>query len=411
MKEANEALVRERTHRLWEETDFTSTLFETLTGYAVIAADFDGDVIAYNEGARQVYGYDPAEVFGRLNIETFFPPDFVEAGYFQQAVEVLLGTGRFAYEGEKVRKGGGRFPAQVLLTLTKDRTGKVVGFVEIVQDLTDRKQVEEELHGHRERLEVLVAQRTNELARANEVLQAEVAERKRMEEELRRRAEELAEADRRKDQFLAILGHELRNPLAPLRNALHVLRHEDRDAAAAARMLDMIDRQVGHMTRIIDDLLDVSRISWGKILLRKKGLDLARLLRASVEDHRKALEEGAGIAVELRVDAEPVWVQADPTRIAQILDNLLHNVSKFTDAGGRVTVRLSTDEGRGAGRSDGARHGHRHRAGPVAARCSRRSPRRTPAWTAAGAAWVSDWPSCKGWSCCTAGRCGSPVRA
>ena len=103
-------------------------------GYAVIAADFDGNIIAYNEGARQIYGYDPAEVFGRHNIETFFPADFIEAGYFQQAIDVLLATGRFVYEGEKVRKRGERFPAQILFTLTKDRTGKVVGFVEIVED-------------------------------------------------------------------------------------------------------------------------------------------------------------------------------------------------------------------------------------------------------------------------------------
>src|SRR5437016_13426784 len=83
-----EELVQERIQKLWENTDFTSTLFESLTGYAVIAADFDGNVIAYNEGARQVYGYAPEEVFGRLNVEAFFPADFVEAGRFQRAVEV-----------------------------------------------------------------------------------------------------------------------------------------------------------------------------------------------------------------------------------------------------------------------------------------------------------------------------------
>src|SRR5436309_3005201 len=124
-------LVEERIRDLWENTDFTSTLFGSLTGYAVIAADFDGDVIAYNEGARQVYRYAPEEVFGHLNVEAFFPTDFIEAGHFQRVVEALLATGRFEYEGEKVRKGGERFPAHVLFTLTKDRSGKVVGFVEI----------------------------------------------------------------------------------------------------------------------------------------------------------------------------------------------------------------------------------------------------------------------------------------
>src|SRR5204862_4781754 len=132
------------------------------------------------------------------NIEVFFPRDFIEAGYVQQIVDVLLATGRFFYEGEKVRKGGCRFPAQVLFTLTKDRAGKVVGFVEIVQDLTERKRAEEELRRHRDRLDALVKNRTAELAKANGVLQAEITERKRMDVELRQRVAELAEADRRK---------------------------------------------------------------------------------------------------------------------------------------------------------------------------------------------------------------------
>src|ERR1700722_10044947 len=177
MNENGTGLLKKRILDLWENTDSTSTLFGSLTGYAVIAADFDGNVIAYNEGARQVYGYAPEEVFGRRNIESFFPPEFVEVGHFQQAVDVMLATGRFAYEGEKVRKGGSSFPAQVLFTLTKDRAGKVVGFVEIVQDLTERQRAEEELRNHRDRL-----------AEANEILHAEIAERQRAEEGLRRTA-------------------------------------------------------------------------------------------------------------------------------------------------------------------------------------------------------------------------------
>src|SRR6266446_5430231 len=144
MKDHCDDLLQDRIKNLSENTDFTATLFESLVGYAIIAADFDGEVIAYNEGARQIYGYDPEEIFGKESIEIFFPPDFIEAGYFQQAIDVLLATGRFAYEGEKVRKDGARFPAQILFTLTKDKTGKVVGFVEIVEDLTERKRAEAE---------------------------------------------------------------------------------------------------------------------------------------------------------------------------------------------------------------------------------------------------------------------------
>src|SRR5690349_25120430 len=119
MEDHPDALIQDRIKNLSENTAFTATLFESVVGYAIIAANFDGNVIAYNEGARQVYGYDPEEVFGKHNIEAFFPRDFVEAGHFQQAIDVLLATGRFFYEGEKVRKGGERFPAQVLFTLTK----------------------------------------------------------------------------------------------------------------------------------------------------------------------------------------------------------------------------------------------------------------------------------------------------
>src|SRR5205814_7757153 len=94
MKQSDEELIRGRIKDLWENTNFSATLFESLVGYAVVAADFDGNVIAYNEGARQVYGYGPEEVFGKHNIEVFFPRDFIEAGYAQQIVDVLLATGR-----------------------------------------------------------------------------------------------------------------------------------------------------------------------------------------------------------------------------------------------------------------------------------------------------------------------------
>src|SRR5437016_9109141 len=104
MKDHSEELLQDRIKNLSENTDFTATLFESLVGYAIIAADFDGNILAYNEGARHIYGSGPEEVVGRQNIDIFFPPDFIEAGYFQQAIDVLLATGRFSYEGEKVRK-------------------------------------------------------------------------------------------------------------------------------------------------------------------------------------------------------------------------------------------------------------------------------------------------------------------
>jgi PAS domain S-box-containing protein len=177
---------------------------------------------------------------------------------------------------------------------------------------------------------------------ASVLILADITERKLLEEALRRHAEELAQAAHRKDEFLAMLSHELRNPLGPIRNALHLLRLRGSDPTIIQRIREVVDRQIRHMTRLVDDLLDVSRITRGKILLRYVRLDLARLARDTAEDHRMAVEE-AGLTFTLDLPATPVWVVGDPTRIAQVLDNLLHNAVKFTDAGGAIAVRLSAE--------------------------------------------------------------------
>ncbi len=160
-----------------------------------------------------------------------------------------------------------------------------------------------------------------------------------------RTAQELREAGRKKDDFLAMLGHELRNPLAPIRNAVQILRQAGHDEPILEKARDMIERQVSHMTRLVDDLLDVSRISRGKILLHRERLDLTTLVRDTVEDHRRDLE-GGGLTLDLGLPAKPLWVEGDATRLAQALENLLSNAGKFTDPGGRVRVELKTGVGR-----------------------------------------------------------------
>ena len=154
----------------------------------------------------------------------------------------------------------------------------------------------------------------------------------------------LREADRRKDEFLAMLGHELRNPLAPIRNAVYLLRQPNAPEPVLERARNMIDRQVSHMTRLVDDLLDVSRISRGKILLRKERLDLVSLVRETVEDHRGSLE-ATGLTVELAFSPGPLWIEGDATRLSQALGNLLHNAGKFSDPAGRVTVTVAAPAG------------------------------------------------------------------
>jgi PAS domain S-box-containing protein len=156
--------------------------------------------------------------------------------------------------------------------------------------------------------------------------------------------QELKEADRRKDEFLAMLAHELRNPLAPIRNSLHALKLAGPDAAVAARARDMMERQVTHLTRLVDDLLDVSRIMRGKVDLRRERVELAAVVARAVETARPLVEAGRhALAVELPSD--PVLLDADPVRVAQVLGNLLSNAAKYTDPGGKIWLTAEPLDG------------------------------------------------------------------
>jgi PAS domain S-box-containing protein len=148
----------------------------------------------------------------------------------------------------------------------------------------------------------------------------------------------LREADRRKDEFLATLSHELRNPLAPIRNAVFVLTRSTPGGDAAGRAQVIIDRQVTHLTRLIDDLLDVTRIARGKVQLQLEHIELSALLLRTLEDQRNSFD-ALGVALESEIQA-PAWVCADSARVVQIISNLLANALKFTGRGGQVSVRL-----------------------------------------------------------------------
>jgi signal transduction histidine kinase/CheY-like chemotaxis protein len=145
---------------------------------------------------------------------------------------------------------------------------------------------------------------------------------------------ELREADRRKDEFLAVLAHELRNPLAPIRNGLELLRLSGRPDAP---VLEMMERQVAHMVRLVDDLMEVSRITRGKIDLRKAPVALDAILRAAVETSRPAIE-AAGHRLALELPAAPVTLDGDAIRLTQVVANLLNNSAKYTDAGGDIRL-------------------------------------------------------------------------
>ena len=174
------------------------------------------------------------------------------------------------------------------------------------------------------------------------LLFSDITARKQSEETLRKLARDLEEADRRKTEFLATLAHELRNPLAPIRSGLSVMRLKGDNAASVARVREMMERQVSHMVHLIDDLLDIARISGGKLELKKERADLRGVLASAVETSLPLIETGQH---ELSVDVpeHAVPVEVDVTRIAQVVANLLNNAAKYTPAGGRIGLSLRID--------------------------------------------------------------------
>jgi PAS domain S-box-containing protein len=189
---------------------------------------------------------------------------------------------------------------------TYDGDGKAVHTLGLVMDITERKEAE--------------------------TLLSEQAE------QLRQLSDSLQEATRRKDEFLAMLAHELRNPLAPVVNALQILQ-QSRDDGQTERAREIISRQVGTMRRLVDDLLDVSRITTGKIILKRERLDLVAATERAV-DHARPFIAECGHALEVELPAEPIFVDADPVRIEQVISNLLNNAAKYTERGGRIRVRV-----------------------------------------------------------------------
>ncbi len=171
----------------------------------------------------------------------------------------------------------------------------------------------------------------------------DVSQQEKAEQALRRLAADLSEAGRQKDEFLATLAHELRNPLAPIRNGLQVIRLSP-DRATRAGALEMMERQLGQLVRLVDDLLDVTRVTTGKVTLRPERVTVRSLLAAAVEANRPLVEQ-AGHELAVRLPERPVVVDADPTRLTQVFTNLLNNAAKYTPAGGRIEASVAREGG------------------------------------------------------------------
>jgi signal transduction histidine kinase len=198
----------------------------------------------------------------------------------------------------------------------------------LLAEVAERRKIQEEMRGLHDQLEQRVAERTAELQAANRTLQQIQAE--------------LSESNRRKDQFLAMLGHELRNPLAPISSAVAILKRAEVDRASREWCHEVIERQAGHLARLVDDLLDVARVSRGMIHLEKRVVDMAAAIRQGVEICRPLIEARRH-ELKLTLPAAPILVEGDPTRLAQVFVNLVNNAAKYTDEGGRLSVTLETE--------------------------------------------------------------------
>jgi PAS domain S-box-containing protein len=273
------------------------TLIENSTDF-IGMCDLDGVPFFVNRAGLKMVGLDDIEQARRTPVASFFFPEDQRRMMDEFFPSVLReGHGEVDVRFRHFKTGEPRWMAYKVLTLP-GADGRPVAFGTVSQDVTERR---------------------------------------RLEDNLRRVAEELSRADRRKNEFLAMLAHELRNPLAPISNAVRALTLGRRDETAVDSASEMLERQVGQIIRLVDDLLDVSRISRGKIALRSERVELAPIIQQAVEATR-ALYRSMNQELTVRLPSEPVYLHADPTRMAQVVGNLLNNACKFTDAGGRISL-------------------------------------------------------------------------
>lgn len=264
-------------------------LIDGVREYAIFLLSPEGLITSWNSGAERIKGYKASEILGR-HFSCFYPPEVVAQGLPEWELEAAIRDGSVENEGWRIRKGGGRFWANVIITSLIGDDGTLRGFAKVTRDMTDR-----------------------------------------------RRVEDLLRADRQKNEFLALLTHELRNPLAPIRSALHVMAQPDLEAKAAAHIRSIAVRQVDHLTRLLDDLLDVAQVTDGRIELRQERLDISLVIARAVEAAASLIAERHH-RLSVEVPRHQLWVHADPVRLEQVYTNLLVNAAKFTDPQGTISV-------------------------------------------------------------------------
>jgi two-component system, chemotaxis family, CheB/CheR fusion protein len=278
-------------------------IVEGATGFAIFTFDTEGVITSWNPGAREMLGYTEDEILGE-NFRIIFTPEDIRDQHADQEMRIAATEGRALDERWHLRKGGEPFYAQGLVMPLKDDADEIRGFLKIIRDKTEER---------------------------------------RLRDALEKRTAELEEADRDKNRFLAMLAHELRNPLAAIRNAVTLAtRSGTQEDLEWSR--DVTARQVKNFAHLIDDLLDVSRISQGKVQLQKQVIDAEPVLRNAVETVTPLVDERKH-ELMLSFTSTDLSIEADATRLEQMLVNLLANAAKYTPAGGRIQLIAGREGG------------------------------------------------------------------
>ncbi|HET9233838.1 MAG TPA: ATP-binding protein, partial [Candidatus Eisenbacteria bacterium] len=283
------------------ETQFHRLLDTLPTG--AFTCDPEGLITYFNAAAARIWGREPSlrDAADRYDgAYRLFTPDGVAIQHNQSWMALALQKNR-EYNGYEMvieRPDGSRVSVVSHANPIHDEDGKLIGAVNVLVDVTERKKAEEVLQDY----------------------------------------------DRMKDEFLATLAHELRNPLTPIRNGLQILRMTGPQGSAQERVLDTLDRQIQHIVRLVDDLLEISRLSRGKLEIRKERVDLVSVVEAALENTRPLID-AAGHELTVSLPSEPIVLEADPVRLAQVISNLLNNAAKYTQPGGEVALKIHVQSG------------------------------------------------------------------
>jgi two-component system CheB/CheR fusion protein len=296
-KQAEEALREHQTRFL--------TMVEQIQDYAIFMTDIRGYVTSWNIGVKRVLGFDEDEIVGRDVTHLIFTPEDIARGVPAAELTEAAETGKAANDRWMRRKDGTRFWAAGITTALRNEAGQLLGYMKVMRNQTEQKLLEEEL---------------------------------------RRTAADLSDASRRKDEFLATLAHELRNPLAPIRTGLELMRFIQDNPQAMEETRETMERQLLQLITLVDDLLDVSRISRGMLRLQKSNVRLSDIMKSAVEASMPMIDEQEH-DLHVQIPSEPVHLFASPNRLAQVLSNLLNNAAKFTPAGGQIWLEAHRDNG------------------------------------------------------------------